>query len=86
SIDRATPPSKLITFAETPDHHHRNPQIAPGFRPRVTAAAQRSPFFSGYPFFTVDASLSTLFEKPHVIFRSRLHTGRPAPRTGAVVF
>ncbi|WP_175981763.1 integrase core domain-containing protein [Burkholderia sp. BCC1630] len=25
-MDRATPPSKLITFAETADHHHRNPQ------------------------------------------------------------
>ncbi|MGS1035741.1 YjcQ family protein [Burkholderia glumae] len=24
-MDRATPPSKLITFAETADHHHRNP-------------------------------------------------------------
>ncbi|MDO5948033.1 VirB8/TrbF family protein, partial [Burkholderia cepacia] len=26
-IDRATPPSRLITFAETIDHHRRNPQI-----------------------------------------------------------
>ncbi|WP_310673147.1 hypothetical protein, partial [Burkholderia multivorans] len=26
-IDRATPPSRLITFAETIDHHRRNPQL-----------------------------------------------------------
>ncbi|WP_157380658.1 hypothetical protein, partial [Burkholderia ubonensis] len=29
SIDRAAPPSILITFAETADHHHRNPQASP---------------------------------------------------------
>ncbi|WP_196486252.1 hypothetical protein, partial [Burkholderia multivorans] len=28
SIDRATPPSRLITFAETIDHHRRNPHCA----------------------------------------------------------
>ncbi|MDO5948396.1 single-stranded DNA-binding protein [Burkholderia cepacia] len=27
-MDRATPPSRLITFAETIDHHRRNPQKA----------------------------------------------------------
>ncbi|WP_258180754.1 2OG-Fe(II) oxygenase, partial [Burkholderia multivorans] len=40
-IDRATPPSRLITFAETIDHHRRNPQ------PRMQSRAEVVPLAQG---------------------------------------